>query len=159
MRTRARVTLCLAALLFLGCDMPMFSGLTCLPFEPGDCGTPVGTFDPPDFMIGFPAAKVDTSASATGGGARGLLRVGDTVTFYVVSALNFPNDTLRNVIWTADTTTAHVFVRPDGGMTLVATALGPVMIYTGDIVVNWSACQTAAGVSTCMAINEIDVVP
>jgi hypothetical protein len=158
MRTPARVTLCLAALLLIGCDMPMFSGLSCLPIEPGDCGTSVGTFDPPDFMIGFPAAKLDTSASASGGGARGLLRVGDTVTFYVVSGLNFPNDTLRNVIWTADTTTAHVFVRPDGGMTLVATALGSVMIYTGDIVASWMACQTDAGDFTCMPMNEIDVV-
>jgi hypothetical protein len=159
MRTRARVTLCLAALLLIGCDMSMFSGPTCLPIEPGDCGTSVGTFNPSDIMIGFPAAKLDTNASATGGGARGLLRVGDSVTFYVVSGLNFPNDTLRNVIWTADTTTAHVFVRPDGGMTLVATALGSVMIYTGDIVANWVACQTDAGVFTCMPMNEIDVVP
>jgi hypothetical protein len=159
MRTRARVTLCLAALLLIGCDMSMFSGLSCIPFEPGDCGTPVGTFNPSNYLIGFPAAKLDTSASATGGGSRGLLRVGDTVTFYVVSELNFPNDTLRNVIWTADTTTAQVFVRPDGGMTLVATALGSVMIDTGNIAVNWMACQTDAGDFTCMPMNEIDVVP
>ena len=159
MRTRACVTLCLASLLLIGCDMPTFSGITCLPFEPGDCGTPVGTFDPPDFMIGFPVAKLDTSASATGGGVRGLLRVGDTVTFYVVSGLNFPNDTLRNVSWAADTTTAHVFVRPDGGMTLVATALGSVMIYTGDIVASWAVCQAVAGSFTCTTIDEIDVVP
>lgn len=158
MRTRVQVTLCLAALLLIGCDMPTFSGLICA-YESDDCGTPVGTVNPSDFMIGFPAAKLDTSASATGGGVRGLLRVGDTVTFYVVSGLNFPNDTLRNVIWTADTTTAHVFVRPDGGMTLVATALGSVMIYTGDIVASWAACQIAAGVFTCTTINEIDVVP
>jgi hypothetical protein len=159
MRTRARVTLCLAALLLAGCDMPTFPGITCIPFEPGDCGTPVGTYDPPDLMIGFPESKLDTSASATGRGARGLLRVGDSVTFYVVSGLNFPNDTVRNVSWAADTTTAHVLVRSDGGMTLVATALGAVVIYTGDIVASWVACQTTAEVLTCTTINEIDVVP
>ena len=110
-------------------------------------------------MIGFPRAKLDTTANATGGGARGLLRVGDTVTFYVVSSSNFPHDTLRTVSWSADTTTARISVRADGGTRLMATALGRVMVHTGDIVAVWSACGTAAGVYTCTTMNEIDVVP
>lgn len=157
MRTRFRITMCLAVLLLGGCDMPMFTGITCLPFEPGDCGTtPVGIGGPAAYMIGFPPEKLERDTS---GVSRGLLRVGDTVTFYVISATNFPHDTLRTVDWSADTTTARISVRSDDGLTLVATALGQVLVYTGSLGAVWNACSTVAGAFTCAPIDEIDVIP
>lgn len=158
MLTRARITLCLAAILLAGCDMPSFAGLDCIAFEPGDCGTPVGTPGPSVFILGFPAAKLDSSAVPTGGTVRGLLRVGDTVTFHVVSESNFPNDTVRYVTWSTDTSTARMVVHPDGGMTLTATAIGLVTISTNYYAAEIS-CETVAGVLSCTPIGEIDVIP
>ena len=37
MRIRPRITMCLAALLLIGCEMPTISGPTCVDFENG-CG-------------------------------------------------------------------------------------------------------------------------
>ena len=161
MRTRICITLCLAAPLLLGCDFPSFTGIQCLAFVPGDCGTPVSTPgpNPTYYMIGFPRAKLDTASTAMSGGVRGLLRIGDTVTFYVVSSSNFPRDTLRSVDWSVDTTTARITVRSDGGMTLQATALGQLMVFTGSMGAVWSACGTAEDVFTCTTMNEMDVVP
>lgn len=161
MRTRICITLCLAAPLLLGCDFPSFTGIQCFSVEPGDCPTPVPTPSPNPtlYMIGFPRAKLDTASTAMGGGVRGLLRIGDTVTFYVVSSKNFPNDTLRSVAWSADTTTARFTVRSDGGMTLQATALGQLMVFTGNMGAVWSACGTAEDVFPCTTIDEMDVVP
>ena len=161
MRTRFRITLCLAAMLLVGCEIPSFTGIQCLDIEPGDCGTPVSTPSPGPtlYMIGFPRAKLDTTSTAMGGGVRGLLRIGDTVTFYVVSSTNFPNDTLRSVDWSADTTTARITVRSDGGMTLQATALGQLLVSTGNVGAVWSACGTAGDVFPCTTMNEMDVVP
>lgn len=59
MRTQFRITLCLAALLLGGCEMPTLSGITCLPIEPGDCGTPVPVPGPAAYLIGFPRARLE----------------------------------------------------------------------------------------------------
>lgn len=157
MRFLLRITTCLVALPFIGCNMPLSP--ICWDF----CGDnpPVATW-PTVYaadMVGFPTAKLDTSAASTSGEARGLLQVGDSVTFYLISSSNFPYDTLRAVNWSADTTTARISLREDGGMTLVATALGPVMVYTGKGIVAWLACELVAGVYSCTAMSQIDVVP
>lgn len=157
MRFPTRITMCLAALLLIGCEMPNFSGLTC--WDDFACGGGSGGVPGPTYyMIGFPTAKLDSTTIATGGGARGLLHVGDTITLYVVSSTNFPNDTLHTVGWSTDTTTARISVRSDGGMTLVTTALGQVMVNTGSIGAVWLACGTSAGTYTCTTMSEIDVV-
>lgn len=96
-----------------------------------------------DGWIDFPRAKLDTASIAMGGGVRGLLRIGDTMTFYVVSSTNFPSDPLRSVAWSADTSTARITVRSDGGMTLQATAIGQVMVFTGITGAVWSACESS----------------
>ncbi len=159
MRSLLRITVCLPALLLMGCQMDMFSG-PAMCWDSFGCGSPPGGIGgPAAFIMGLPRAKLDTTAIATRGGARGLLHVGDTVTLYVVSATDFPNDTLRTVGWSADTSTARISVRSDGGLTLVATALGQVTVYTGDIGAVWSSCETVASVSTCTNMGEIDVIP
>ena len=157
MRSLSRITMCLAALLLVGCEMPTFSVPIC--WDDFGCGSTWGTSGPTAYMIGFPTAKLDTTTIASGGAARGLLQIGDTITLYVVSSVNFPSDTLRTVDWSADTTTARISVRSDGGLTLAATALGQVLVYAGDLGAVWSACDTVAGVFTCTTMGEIDVVP
>jgi hypothetical protein len=157
MRSLPRITTCLAALLLAGCEMPTFSVPIC--WDDFGCGSTWGTSGPTAYIIGFPTAKLDSTAMATGGGVRGLLHVGDTITLYVVSSVNFPSDTLRTVDWSADIGTAQISVRSDGGMTLVATALGQVIVSAGNSGAVWSACDTVAGVFTCTTMGEIDVVP
>jgi hypothetical protein len=157
MRIQRCVAMCLAALSLVGCEMPTFSGGTC--WDSYGCDGFKGGFPGPSaYIVGFPAAKLDTTAVATGGGMRGLLHVGDSVTLYVLYVANFPNDTLRSVGWSADTNTARIAVRADGGLTLVATASGPVQVYT-DMDAVMAFCPSALSAYACVGIGEIDVSP
>jgi hypothetical protein len=157
MRIQPCVAMCLAAFSLVGCEMPMFSGGTC--WDSYGCdGSPWGIPGPSAYIVGFPAAKLDTTAIATGGGMRGLLQVGDSITLYVLDAANFPDDTVRSVGWSADTATARIAERADGGLTLVATASGPVQVYTAVGAV-MAYCPSAANTYGCVAIAEIDVSP
>jgi hypothetical protein len=160
MYSQLRITLCLGALLLAACD-PIT--LPCIDFEGnGACGHGGGGFPPVQgYIIGFPTTKLDTSATQPSE-ARGVLRVGDSITLYVVTASGFPNppfDTLTNVVWYTDTSTAQISTRADGGRTLVAKAPGRLVVAPAGVDAAVWACDIVQSVYGCSLLGEIDVLP
>jgi hypothetical protein len=112
------------------------------------------------FITGFPVDKVDHT-TAVAFGFRGVMRVGDAVSLYVVRGdqadITSAADTVRGVQWAIDSqTAAQLTMQLDGGARLVAKSVGQV----GMITANGSAVQYACKFrNECSLISQIDVVP
>ena len=123
------------------------------------CGLPKVQID--YTLVGFPPERVDRSVRV-GSGFRGTLRVGDSVTLYLVTTYGpgSSTDTTRTALtWAlSDSVAAHVAPTAQGGGRITAVALGKVgTVLASGFPYGVFACGSPS--AGCDRVNEIVVVP
>jgi hypothetical protein len=114
-------------------------------------------------VAGFPVDHVDRNTVVNNAGYRGTIRVGETVTLYLVKNFGYgasPVDTLRQgMTWAlSDSNAVHITALANGDGRITAVAPGTM----GQVVVSGGHydifdCGGPSGI--CSRVVEIDVVP
>ena len=158
--TTCKRALASAALVFsatLGaCHLESKSGACAL----GPCGPPTNQYSLS--LVGFPADKVDVN-TVVGGGYRGTMHVGESVTLYLVNSISAgyaPADTIRTgVVWAlSDSTAARIAVDAQGGGRITAITVGVV----GKIFANmtqYDVVFACFNYTHCDRVTELAVIP
>lgn len=147
----------------LACFLPTFGACK----ADGAQGCVIGPCGPPAVslglsLVGFPPGRVDRS-TVVGSGFRGTMRIGDSVTLYLVRSLgpgSTPADTIRTgLAWAlSDSTAARIAIDVQGGGRITAIATGKV----GQVIANGTrydiiSCFNPFG--GCDRLGELAVVP
>ena len=138
-----------------GCKAEITTGCVLGPCGPPSVGNTLS-------LVGFPQARVDRN-TVVGDGYRGTLRVGETVTLYLVKSLGpgAPTaDTIRtNVTWAlSDSAAARVTGGPQGAGVITAIAAGSV----GQVLVNGTRYEVISCFGPfggCDRVKEVVVLP